>query len=85
MSEPLRYTATGLGTYSLDQTVAEEIDEVEAYVFGLLMALDTGDEPLDLTGTPFCGCGRCIARAHAAYIIPRILLAQRDGLAELVD
>ena len=75
-----------------DGAWAEEVEQgLDDYLVMLadyaMGGLDADDEAAFETesGLPYCGCSTCEVREILAFVIPRVLQGQREGLVSLVS
>lgn len=69
-----------------DRKWAADLQEgLENYIMGLFDEEDDNGEPLETeSGEPFCGCNTCEYREVLAYVVPRVLMAEKENKVGLV-
>jgi hypothetical protein len=72
------------GTFTID--VATDLSvELEQGLNAYMASLHDEEPAPTLSGEPFCGCETCHTREILAFVVPRVLFAQEQGLASLVS
>ena len=59
--------------------------ELEQGLNAYMASLHDEEPAPTLSGEPFCGCEDCHTREILAFVVPRVLFAQQQGLASLVS
>jgi hypothetical protein len=76
----------GQFTIDISTDLSVEMEQgLNAYMASLHGSIDNTEPVETLSGEPFCGCETCHTREILAYVVPRVLFAQDQGLARLVS